>query len=265
MTKKICIICLLISFLLLLVACGNKNASLGNKDSTASNEMNINSDAAFATSLQTILDSKATLYNKLQTNMPNEMAFAAMDMLSVSLMDLNLAFISSCGTDGAKEGMEIAFGMFGITDVNYNENGTNYQITAKTSEGVDVQYDVQYDKATDSMSVRFSEEAEEVYFDAVRINGGYGFIYFASTNDGNANYDIVKGIIYDDGDGIFATGNIQSKAESVYKNASVFTNEFVIDRMNNYYEVKDGICNVKYDGKIYEYEAGAGKPEGEDE
>lgn len=264
MIKKFSVVLIILILLLPLTACGGSSGSSNDNSSSGNtSNNNISSDATFATSLQNILDSKAELYNKLQTNMPEEMAFASMDMLTVSLMDLNLAFVSPCGTDGAKEGLEIAFSMFGLTDVNYTENGTNYQISAKTSEGVDVKYDVQYDKATDSMTVKFTEESEEVDFDAVRVDGGYGFMYLASTNDGSGSYDIVKGIVYDDGDGIFATGSIAAKAESVYKNSSIFTNEFVKDGMNNYYEAQDGTCNAKYDGESYEYEAGTGETESE--
>ncbi len=263
MTKKTYILCIVIILLFSLVACGGRNISSSNQDNTSSNKVNVNSDATFATSLQAILDLKATLYDKLHINMPEEMAFAAMDMLAVSLMDINLAFLSPCGTNGAEEGIEIAFGIVGMKDVNYTENRMNYQISAKTSEGMDVEYDVQYDRATDSMTVKITEESEEVNFDAVRVDGGYGFMYLASTNDGSGSYDIVKGIVYDDGDGIFATGSTVAEAESVYKNASVFTSEFVKDGMNNYYEAQDGICNAKYDGKTYEYEADTGEVESE--
>lgn len=251
MIKKSIIILLTLITILTFTACGT---------GTAGSSSDPGKHSKYAESLQTIMDNKSVMYNRLTEKMPDEMAWASLDMLGVSIMDLNLAFVATCGTDGAKKGIEAAFAIFGLTDVNYKENGTNYTVTAKTSKNVDISYDIQYDKSTDSIKIKYIEgTTDEMYFESVRISGGYGFIYQSNSDGSNGKYYVVKGIIYDTGNGIFATGDLSAKLDSVYQNSSVFTNDFVKQGLANTYEVKDGKCYVLYDGKNYEYEAGAGE------
>lgn len=252
MIKKSLIILLTLLVILSFTACGGGSASSSSDPGKHSK---------FAESIQTIMDNKATMYNKLSEKMPDEMVWASLDMLGVSIMDLNLAFISACGTDGAKQGIPAAFAIFGLTDVTYSENGTNYTVKAKTSKGVEISYDIQYDKSTDSIKIKYLDgTTEEMYFESVRISGGYGFLY-QSNSEEDGKYYVVKGIIYDTGNGIFATGELSAKLDSIYQNSSVFTTDFVKQGLANTYEVKDGKCFVLYDGKNYEYEAGTGESE----
>lgn len=257
MVKKSLIIILTLLLLLSFTACGGGSTSSSSDPGKHSK---------YSESLQTIMDSKGTMYSKLTENMPDEMAWASLDMLGVSLMDLNLAFVAACGTDGAKQGIEMAFSMFGLTDVNYKEDGTNYTVTAKTSENVEISYDIQYDKSSDSIKVKYLEgSTDEMYFESVRINGGYGFLYQSNSDGSNGKYYVVKGIVYDTGDGIFATGDLSAKLDSIYQNSSVFTNDFVKQGLVNTYEVKDGKCYTLYDGKNYEYQAGTGESDSDEE
>jgi len=258
MLKKTVIILMTVILIFSFAACGGgSKTSSGSTDSNSSSGSS-DSKASFSTSMQTLMDNKTKLYNKLSENMPEEMAWAALDMLGISIMDINLAFVLACGTEGAEQGIEAAFKIFGATEVKYTENGTNYKIEAKNSEGEQLNYDIQYDKSTDSMIVTFMDgAAEETIFEAVRIDNGYGFVYDYLNADGK--HDVVKGMVYDNAEGIFATGTSDSKPESVYKNDSVFNNDFVKQGMTNVYEVKEGKCYVLFDGQNYEYEAGTGE------
>ncbi|GEM_PF-4711255 len=253
MIKKSLIILLTLLLILSFTACGGGSASSSSDPGKHSK---------FAESIQTIMDNKGTMYNKLTEKMPDEMVWASFDMLGVSIMDLDLAFVAACGTDGAKKGIELAFSMFGLTDVDYKENGTNYTVSAKNSKNVQISYDIQYDKSTDSSKIKYMvDNKEQVYFESVRISGGYGYIYQSKSEDSDSEYYIVKGIVYDTGNGIFATGELSAKLDSIYQNSSVFTTDFVKQGLANTYEVKDGKCYVLYDGKNYEYEAGTGESE----
>ncbi|NMC55606.1 MAG: hypothetical protein GYA50_00030, partial [Eubacteriaceae bacterium] len=87
MIKKSLIILLTLITILSFTACGG---------GTTGSSSDPGKHSKYAESLQTIMDNKSVMYNRLTEKMPDEMTWASLDMLGVSIMDLNLAFVATC-------------------------------------------------------------------------------------------------------------------------------------------------------------------------
>lgn len=254
MRKKTIAILLIVLLAACLISCGGgtSTGSSGGKGVDDANKA-----TTLSGSLEKIMENKNKMYNKLSEKMPDDMVWASMDMLKVSLMDIQLAFVIPVGGKEAKTTLDLALGMFGYTNVQYSEKGATYQVSATGKDGKVMKYDVEYDKNADSVLVKFYEnDKQTALFESVRIKGGYGFVYTQAGENAN-ELDTVKGIAYDTGDGKFTTGILTAAPASIYKQYSAATDAFVAEGMKNSYEVKDGKCHVVYDGKTYDYEAGA--------
>lgn len=104
-----------------------------------------------------------------------------MGMLPVTMVDLSLLPLTVLSVEGAESALE----MFGMTGVEVTHNGNDYSVSYSDSEGNKLVQTCKYDPATDSMQSSTSDGTNEtIFFEYVRVGGGYASQYYIRNEDG---------------------------------------------------------------------------------
>ncbi|NLT40734.1 MAG: hypothetical protein GXX89_09810 [Clostridiales bacterium] len=166
------------------------------------------------------------------------------NMLSVSVIDLNLMALSVLGEDPKLAATSL--GIFGFTDIDVQVSGDTYRLTYTDSEGVHTELTCEYDAAKDQLKTLMLDDSGRIimFFEYVRNKDTYISQYYYTDTD--ASY-LIR--CYFDKDNIAAFGSSTASAqpESII-GGSGFTEEFV--KNSDFYAIlKDGKLFVYNQGK----------------
>lgn len=102
-------------------------------------------------------------------------------MLPLTLVDLSLLPLTVMSIQGGESALE----MFGMSGAVVTRNGNDYSVSYSDEDGNKFVQTCKYDPARDSMQSSLSDGTNEVlFFEYVRIGGGYAAQYYVANEDG---------------------------------------------------------------------------------
>ncbi|MEA4914400.1 MAG: hypothetical protein VB061_07510 [Christensenella sp.] len=130
------------------------------------------------------IEDKSAVLNKLLDGLGNnaDTAMSALSFLGVSMSDLYLlpALYFGLGETSVSAGLA----MMGATDVVYQEQGNNYTITYKNSDGQQTALTGTYDNGKSLIVVGSTNGVENVFAETYRTSFGYVSQFYSIGDDG---------------------------------------------------------------------------------
>ena len=133
------------------------------------------------------MESKSDVLNKLLDGLGNnaDTAMSALSFLGISMSDLYLLPVLYFGL--GEESVSSALAMMSATDVVYQENGNNYTITYKNSDGQQIALTGTYDSGKSLVAVGSTNGVENVFAETYRTSFGYVAQFYSVADDGTTS------------------------------------------------------------------------------
>lgn len=246
--KKVFALVLVASILLIgLVSCGEKSEV--ENDGNQILEMN-NEEITHETKVSNLSESYAkyveiksrtmeTLSEKLSENGDFSISMA---LLGASMVDLMAIPATVCGLGEVTAQSALGFLYSGVK---YTEDGNKYIVEFNEDEEGNVgKFVAEYDVSTDSAHMEYLKN--DKWFctvEYIKIDNGYGSLYIAeqeNTEEVNSAFTVYKSIYVDDNVFMGFLDETGIKPDSIYKNASLCTEEWAKED-NNWIEFKNGV------------------------
>ena len=198
-------------------------------------------------------DVKGTSYDRISDKIgenPELALTAGMSIVAVSMVDINLIFISVLtGTDPNSAKMALA--VLGIKDADVKVSGDTYTLAYTDADGKKVKQTCKYNAAKDQMtSSTFDESGKEtMFFEYTDLgNDTYASQYYSVT-DGKGS--IVLCYFNKTNISAYGMGDAKEKPASIL-NTSKFSEDFV-KTASSYYILKDDKITVSDNGTVKTY------------
>ncbi len=161
---------------------------------------------------------------KLEANEELYMS-VGMSLFTVSMVDLALIPLTVVSLG---EGSEAALEMLGMTDAKITNNGNDYSLTYSDPENGSVTMTCKYDPATDSVQSTLADATgkEAMFFEYVRIGGGYASQYYMDNGDGT--FTLVTSFINETDTAAFGIQSADAQPASIFGNTSL-NKDFVVN------------------------------------
>ena len=133
------------------------------------------------------IEDKSAVLNKLLDGLGNnaDTAMSALSFLGISMSDLYLLPVLYFGL--GESSVSAGLAMMGATDVTYQEQGNNYTITYKNSDGQQVALTGTYDSGKSLVAVGSTDGVENVFAETYRTAFGYVAQFYSIGDDGTTS------------------------------------------------------------------------------